>query len=139
MSKYIETPAITFEAAHDIVKVAIDEAAKQGVKAVVTIIDPSLLLVAMGKADGATPHSVETSRRKASTAASTRRATGWMKPDFAIEAPIATNTILTNILGGVPLKFDGKHIGGLGVAGGTPAQDAEIAAAVLAAIGADAE
>jgi len=139
MSNYIENPTITFAAAHDIVKVAIDEAAKQGVKAVVTIIDPSLLLVAMGKADGATPHSVETSKRKASTAASTRKATGWMKPDFAIEAPIATNTILTNILGGVPLKFDGKHIGGLGVAGGTPAQDAEIAAAVLVAIGADAE
>ena len=139
MSIYFEVPTITFEAAHDIVKVAIDEGAKRGVKAVATVMDPSLLPVAFGKADGATPHSVETSRRKASTAASTRRPTGWMKPDFAVEAPLATNTLLTNILGGVPLFFDGKHVGGLGVAGGSPEQDAEIAAAVLAAIGADTE
>jgi len=131
MHKYVETATVSFDFAHQIVREAIDEAARQGVKAVVTVSDPSLLLVAFGKADGATPHSVETSRRKAFTAASTRKATGWMDASFAVEASIATNSILTNIRGGVPITIDGVHVGGMGVAGGTPQQDAEIAAAVV--------
>jgi uncharacterized protein GlcG (DUF336 family) len=45
--------------------------------------------------------------------------------------------MLTNIRGGVPIVFGGTLVGGLGVAGGTPDQDIEIATAVLAAIGAD--
>lgn len=134
MTKVIHIPSISFDAAHKLVRLAIDEADRHGVKAVVTVVDPSLQLVAMGRADGATPHSVETSRRKANTSASTRRATGWMSAEFAVEAPLATNTILTNILGGVPIVFDGMHVAGLGVAGGTPAQDADIATAVLSLI-----
>ncbi len=134
---YLQTPVITFHAAHDIVRIAIEQAEARGVRAVATIVDPSLLQVAMGKADGATPHSVETSRRKAATAASTRKPTGWMTKEFAVEVAIATNTTLTNILGGVPLTFGGIHIAGLGIAGGTPDQDAEIAAAVLEMVGAD--
>lgn len=44
--------------------------------------------------------------------------------------------LLTSIPGGVPLVFDGFTVGGLGVAGGVPADDAEVAAAVLRALGA---
>ena len=135
MRKYVESATISFDFAHQIVREVIDEAALRGVRAVVTIADPSLVSVAFGKADGATPHSVETSRRKAFTAASTRKATGWMDAAFAIEAPLATNTILTNIRGGAPLTLDGLHVGGLGVAGGTPAQDEEIAIAVIERLG----
>lgn len=137
MTSYIETASITFEAAQNAVRAAIAEGAKVGVPAVVTVADPSMTMIAFGKADGATPHSVETSRRKANTAASTRKKTGWMSDAFAVQLPLGTGGLLTNILGGSPLKFDGKHVGGIGVAGGTPDQDAAIAAATLAAIGAD--
>jgi glc operon protein GlcG len=94
-------------------------------------------MVAFGKADGATPHSVETSRRKANTASSTRRKTGWMQDSFALELPLATGGMLTNIRGGSPLIFGGTLVGGIGIAGGTPDQDAAVAEATLAAIGAD--
>ena len=137
MTSYIETVSITFEAAQNAVRVAIAEGAKVGVPAVVTVVDPSMTMVAFGKADGATPHSVETSRRKANTAASTRKKTGWMSDTFAVQLPLGTGGLLTNILGGSPLTFDGKHVGGIGVAGGTPDQDAAITAATVAAIGAD--
>ncbi len=137
MSNYVQTVSITLEAAQNAVATAIAEGAKRGVAAVVTVLDPALGMVAFARADGATPHSVETSRRKAATSASTRRNTGWMQDTFAIELPLGTGTMLTNIRGGVPLTFDGKHVGGLGVAGGTPDQDAEIAEATLAAIGAE--
>ena len=138
MTNYIQSASITYQAARNAIEVAIAEGAKIGVRAVVTVVDPGMTMVAFGKADGATPHSVETSRRKATTAASTKRATGWMSETFALQLPLGTGGALTNILGGAPLKFEGVHTGGLGVAGGTPDQDAEIAAATLAAIGADA-
>ena len=137
MSDYIETVSISYDAAQNAVRVAIAEAAKVGVAAVVTVVDPSMTMVAFGKADGATPHSVETSRRKANTAASTRKSTGWMSDAFALQLPLGTGGLLTNILGGSPLRFEGRHVGGIGIAGGTPDQDAAIAAATLAAIGAE--
>ena len=139
MANYITTTTITHEAALEVIRVAIAEGAKLGVAVVVTVVDPGLSMVAFCKADGATPHSVETSRRKANTAASTRKKTGWMSDTFAIQLPPGTGGILTNILGGFPLEFDGKHVGGVGIAGGTPDQDATIGISTLAAIGADAD
>jgi uncharacterized protein GlcG (DUF336 family) len=88
-----------------------------------------MTLVAFAKADRATPHSVDSSRRKANSAASTRRATGWMGEDLALPLALATDLKLTNILGGSPLAFDGALAGAIGVAGGSPDQDAQIAAA----------
>jgi glc operon protein GlcG len=137
MSRYIQMPSVTVQTALELVQLGIRKGEELGVRAVITVMDPSLVMVAFGKADGATPHSVETSRRKALTSASTRRPTGWMEGDFALQAPLGTGLLLTNILGGVPLVFDNKHVGGLGVAGGTPAQDAELAAAVIGALGED--
>lgn len=139
MSKFVESPVITHEAALDAVRVAIEEGGKRGVRVSVAVVDPGLGLVAFGKADGATPHSVETSRRKANGAASTRRATGWMPDALAVTLPLGTGNLITNIPGGFPLKYEGKVVGGLGIAGGTVEQDAEVAAATIAAIGADAE
>lgn len=137
MGNYIETASISYEVAQNAVRIAILEGAKAGINAVVTVVDPNMTMVAFGKADGATPHSVETSRRKANTAASTRKKTGWMSDNFAVQLPLGTGGLLTNILGGSPLKFDGTHVGGIGVAGGTPDEDAAIATATLTAINAD--
>lgn len=137
MQNFRETVAITYDAAQNAVRVAMEQAAAVGVVPVVTVVDPGMTMVAFGRADGATPHSVETSRRKANTAASTRRRTGWMQDSFAVELPLATGGLLTNIRGGSPLVFDGILVGGIGIAGGTPDQDAAVAEATLAAIGAD--
>jgi glc operon protein GlcG len=137
MSTYYSVPTVTYETAARAVAIGLRHAEAAGVRAVVTVMDPSLVVVAVGRADGAPPHSVETSRRKAITAASTR------KPSAAIpEANITllehgTGGLLTGIKGGVPLVFDGVHTGGLGIAGGSPEQDAEIAAATLAELGTD--
>lgn len=94
-------------------------------------------LIAFARADGATPHSIETSRRKANASASTGRATGWMTGDLAITLPLASGNMLTNIPGGVPLRFGGVLAGGLGIAGGTVEQDATVANATLKALSAD--
>ena len=135
MLHYVQTVSVSHATALAAVAAGIEEGAKAGVPVAVTVVDPAMGLVAFGKADGTTPHSAETSRRKANTAASTRRATGWMQGDFALALPMGSGNLLTNIRGGFPLVVDGRHIGGLGVAGGPPDQDAEIALATLTALG----
>lgn len=139
MSQNLRTiSTLTGAAALHAVSTAIAEGAKQGVAVSVAVVNPGLNLLAFAKADGATVHSAETSRRKAQTAASTGKTTGWMNPELAVTLPLGTNNLLTNIPGGMPLRFSGALGGGLGIAGGTVDQDAAIAAATLAALGADA-
>jgi glc operon protein GlcG len=134
MQDYVESHAVSYAAAARAVSLAVEEGQKRGVRVAATVVDPMMCLVAFGRADGSMPHSVETSRRKANTAASSRRPSGWMQGDFAIALPMGTDNLLTNIRGGFPLVLDGKHLGGLGVAGGTPDEDAEIGLAVLDAL-----
>ena len=139
MPEYLTVNVISYETAAKAVALTIEEGAKLGVKACATVVDPALGLVAYGRADGMTPHSVETSRRKAQTAASTRKPSAAILPELATKLELGSGGVLTSIAGGVPLQFDGVHVGGLGVAGGKPAEDAEIAAAVLKRLGADSQ
>ena len=128
---------ITAATALDAIRAAFTEAQKVGINISVVIVDSSLNLIAFSRGDGATPHSAETSRRKANTAASTGKVTGWMGQDLSVTLPMASGNLLTNVPGGVPLRFDGILGGGLGIAGGTVEQDNAIAQATLIAIDAD--
>jgi glc operon protein GlcG len=129
---------ITVSAALDLIHAAIAEGDRIGVPVSACVVDTSMSLVAFARSDGATPHSADTSRAKANTAASIRRPTGGMGEDLALPLAVATDGRLTNIRGGSPIRFDDAHAGGLGIAGGTPAQDAEVAEAALARVGAQA-
>lgn len=130
-------PTVTYDLAARAVALTIEEGRKAGVRTCATVVDPALQMVAYGRTDGMTPHSVETSRRKAQTAASTRRPSALIVPELAQKLEHGTGGLLTSIAGGVPIAFGGVVVGGLGVAGGKPAEDAVIADAVLAALGAD--
>lgn len=134
MQNYTQTLSVNYSTAARAISLVLEEGEKRGVLVAATVVDPMMGLIAFGRADGAMPHSVETSRRKANTAASSRRPSGWMQGDFAVALPMGTDNLLTNIRGGFPLVFDGKHVGGLGIAGGTPDQDAEIGLAALASL-----
>ncbi len=134
---YYEIPNISIEKALEIIRHALDISSSLNVSASISIVDRSMNLVAFAKADDATIHSIETSKKKANTVASTGKATGWMSSDISIILPLATDNKLTNLGGGMPLIFDGKLVGGLGIAGGTVDQDIEIAKSVIKAIGAD--
>lgn len=130
---------ITYAAAARAVEFAMQAGEKIGVRVVVAVADPSMTLIAYGMADGATPHSAETSRRKAATAASTRRRTALIPEAVSIALPLGTGGLLTTIDGGFPIYLNDEHIGGLGVAGGTPEQDAEVALETLRLLGARTE
>ncbi|QQS20226.1 heme-binding protein [Candidatus Saccharibacteria bacterium] len=135
--KYINMATVSYETAAQIVDVAISEGKNLDVAVSVAVVDLGLNLVAFGKADGATTHSIETSRRKANTSASTKKETGWMSEDLEIKLPLGADNLLTNIPGGHPIVFDGKVVGGFGIAGGTVEQDAQVAEAVKTKIGSE--
>lgn len=134
---YITVPRISYETAARAVALAMEVGAKHGIRPVVTVADPSMTVVAYGMADGATPHSAETSTRKAKTSASTGKPSSELPEPLAVALPLGTGGTLTRIAGGLPLVFDGVHVGGLGVAGGPPAVDLEVATETLALLGAD--
>ncbi|MDQ0728056.1 heme-binding protein [Microbacterium sp. W4I20] len=114
MSTHRQIAAINYETALRAVAIAMEVGERDGVKTVVAVADPSMTLIAYGMSDGATPHSAETSRRKAATSASTRRRTGMIPEALSTTLPLGTGGALTTIDGGVPIFFDDVHVGGTG-------------------------
>ena len=129
--KTFSTPSITLESAKTVADLALKYARKTDVKASIAIVDASMNLITFLKDDQATPHSTFTSMKKAQTAASTKRATGWMSEDIAITLPLGSDNALTNIPGGIPIYHGVDVVGALGIAGGTVEQDEQIAKQTL--------
>lgn len=126
MKKSFNQPTVSSELALAIIERSTRAGKEAGVSISIAVVDPALQLIAFLKTDGSMAHSIETSKRKAQTAASTRKESGWMQGDLALTLPLASGNLLTNVPGGVPIIIDGKVVGGFGVAGGTVEQDAEI-------------
>lgn len=105
------------------IQAALDACKKDGYRVSVSIVDRAGVLRAMGRADGAGPHTVDSSRKKAYTAASVRRPTSELA-DLITKIPSlqALRDINGEILilgGGLPIEIGGELIGGIGV-GGAP-------------------
>ncbi|BAY40679.1 glcg protein [Nostoc sp. NIES-2111] len=128
---------ITVDTALTAVKAGLKESQNLGVGVSIAVYNSLLTLVAFVHGDGATPHSIETSKRKAQTSASIRRPTGTFSDNLAVALPLASGNLLTNLGGGLPIRFGGVHVGAIGVGGATTEQDIAIAKAALNAIGAD--
>jgi uncharacterized protein GlcG (DUF336 family) len=102
---------------------AIEACRKDGYRVSVSVVDRAGVLRAMGRADGAGPHTVDSSRKKAYTAASVRRPTSELAELIAkVPALQALGDINENMLmlgGGLPIEVGGEVVGGIGV-GGAP-------------------
>ena len=120
---------------------AVEKCTKDGYKVSVAVVDKAGVLRAQLRGDGAGPHTVDSSRRKAYTAGSTERATSELA-ELVVKAPHlhALGKMNESILilgGGLPIQFGNEIVGGIGVGGapGTQFDDA-CAQAGLDAIGA---
>lgn len=119
----------------------IDACKKDGYRVSVSVVDRAGLLRMMGRADGAGPHTIDSSRKKAYTAVSLRRATSeladLMSRTPALQALRDMNDQILMLGGGLPIEIGGEVVGGIGVGGapGTHLDDA-CAEAGLDAIGA---
>jgi uncharacterized protein GlcG (DUF336 family) len=109
--------------ANKAVQAALEACKKDGYRVSVSVVDRAGILRAMGRADGAGPHTVDSSRKKAYTAASLRRPTSEVA-DLITKVPTlqALRDMNNEILilgGGLPIEIGGEVIGGIGV-GGAP-------------------
>lgn len=102
---------------------ALEACKKDGYRVSVSVVDRSGVLRAMGRADGAGPHTVDSSRKKAYTAASLRRPTSELA-DLIVKVPTLEslremNRDILILGGGLPIEIGGDVVGGIGV-GGAP-------------------
>jgi uncharacterized protein GlcG (DUF336 family) len=124
---------LTLDAAKQIAATAHAEAKKNNWNMVIAIVDDGAHLLYLERMDSAQIASVLVAQEKAFTAVRFRR------PSKAFEEAVAAgrNVVMTlpgatPIEGGLPILVEGDLVGGIGVSGGTSAQDSIVAAAGLA-------
>ena len=100
---------------------------RAGFPVAVSVVDSRAQIKAVIVAEGAFPHAIDTSLRKAKTAASRRMPTHIISKENAHEPELALafhSIGLTSLGGGIPITYQGEVIGGIGVAG-APGEDSE--------------
>ncbi len=122
------------EGAYKILEAAVAKADEIGVPECISVVDPGGHLICFTRMDGAFVQSIDSSLRKAMTAASYGDPTGLMPDGPDIRLAIATDGKRINLPGGLPIIVDGHVIGGIGVGSGTGAEDLVVAKAGLEAI-----
>ena len=102
---------------------ALEKCSNDGYRVSVAVVDRAGVLRALLRADGAGPHTPDSSRKKAYTSASLRRPTSEFAELIASKPAVqGLRDMNENILilgGGLPIKMDGEVVGGIGV-GGAP-------------------
>lgn len=128
--------------ANKAIQATLEACKKDGYRVSVSVVDRAGVLRAMGRADGAGPHTVDSSRKKAYTAVSVRRPTSELA-DLMMKVPTLQglrdmNGDILILGGGLPIEIGGEIVGGIGV-GGAPGAHLDDACAQegLDAIGAD--
>jgi uncharacterized protein GlcG (DUF336 family) len=123
------------------IQASLDACSKDGYRVSVSIVDRAGVLRAMARSDGAGPHTVDSSRKKAYTAASLRRPTTELAELVskvqALQGLREMNDQVLILGGGLPIEIGGEIVGGIGVGGAPGAHlDDACAQAGLDAIGA---
>lgn len=123
-------------------KAALDQCERDGHRISVTVVNASGVRIAVLRHDGAGPHTLDSSFKKAYTSASMGRSTLELTELLGkvprIEGLRDMNDSILILGGGLPIRFDGQLVGGIGV-GGAPGDklDENCARAGLKAIGAE--
>ena len=130
-------PNITLDQAKKMIAAAEAESKAKGWPMAIAIVDTAGMLVAYARMDNTQTGSVQVSIDKAVSSAMYRRPTKAVQDGLAAGGAGMRFLNLRNmstVEGGVPIEVGGKIIGGIGVSGMASNQDAEIAAAGLAAL-----
>lgn len=120
MAATTSTRSIASTTAAQLAQQTVAACSADGYNVSASVVDRAGVLLAMVRADGAGPHTVEASRAKAFTSASSRNPTSGIakaiqsNPDAAGMAQIPGFLVLA---GGVPVKIGNETIGAVGVAG----------------------
>lgn len=129
------TKYITLEAAKKMMAAAEVEARKNNWNVAIAIVDAGTNLIMFQKLDETQPGSIAIAIGKARTAANFKRPTkaleeiisGGRSVFLAVEG-------ITPLQGGVPVVFEGKVIGAVGVSGVLSTQDEQVAQAAVSSL-----
>ena len=111
---------------------AMKQCTADGYRVSAAVVDRAGVLRALVREDGAGPHTVDSSRKKAYTAASMKRPTQELA-ELAMKMPVIEgirdmNDSILILGGGLPIIMDGELVGGIGV-GGAPGAHLDVACA----------
>jgi uncharacterized protein GlcG (DUF336 family) len=131
---------LTLQQAQEALKAALQRAEKIESPSSVAIVDSGRNLLAFARMDNALLASIEIAQGKAYTARSMNMNTGDIGPLTQPGAPLygietSHARSLITFAGGRPLRIGDEVVGAVGVAGGTVAQDDDIAAAAADSLG----
>ena len=119
-----------------ITQAAQQEARRQGIAITITLVDTGGRVRAVLRDEQCSYFALESSRQKAVTASQLRipsQVVGELSQQFpALAASLGGNAEISGLPGGLPIRWQGAVVGGLGVAGGNFEQDRLIAEAALA-------
>ncbi len=129
-------PPVGLETAKKMLAAAEAEARNSGLQDAIAVVDSGGRLVAFVRMDNTQLASIEIAMGKAVTTNSVKQPTKALQDSVAPGSSTPRMAGLPGILpvdGGLPIVIDGKIMGAIGTAGGTAAQDGEVAAAGLSA------
>jgi glc operon protein GlcG len=129
-------PALTSAEVHAIANASLAEAKRLGVNITLAIVDDAGKLLYLERMERAKSMSIEIATKKASTAAISHRSTLVWEERLKNSNALLRLSEIFPLQGGLPvLVDDGKDcVGGVGVSGGSGAEDEQIAAAGIAAV-----
>jgi uncharacterized protein GlcG (DUF336 family) len=133
--------SLTLALANKAAAAAVEKCRADGHRVSAAVVDHAGALKALQRADGAGPHTTDSSHKKAYTAFSLRRSTGQLAELMArvpaLQALRDMNDRILILGGGLPIEIGGEVVGGIGVGGAPGAElDEACARAGLEAIGA---
>ncbi len=125
-------PPITVADALKLVDQGMRQSAAKGLTMAFAVVEPSGELVAFARMDDVPYASIRIAQQKARTSARFRIPT--MQFEERVQAGrmvLLTSDEVVAVGGGVPIVANGRVIGALGVSGGTAAEDAALASALV--------
>lgn len=127
----VTTHALSMELANRIANAAVEQCRKMGFRTTITVLDASGALKAFLRDDGTGPHTIGLSKDKAYTAITlaNRFATSGTfatARNSTLGSPMTNIQGVVGVAGGVPIKYRGEVIGGIGSSGAVGGDKDEI-------------
>jgi uncharacterized protein GlcG (DUF336 family) len=127
---------LTLETAKQLIAVAEQKSRQMGLFSNIAIVDEGANLIAFARMENARIAGIEISKNKAWTSVSMQMPTANLAqsalpggPSFGVNTTNFGKVVILG--GGIPLISEGHIVGGIGVSGGSSAQDIEIANAAV--------
>lgn len=117
---YVNQRSISYEAAHEASVIALETCRKNGYKVTVTIVDAAGGSKIVLHDDGARPHTIENSMRKAYTSLTSGRTSGeYGKASIANPQSVGALHLdrITTLEGALPIMSGKEVVGAIGVSG----------------------